>query len=373
MTNPAPPPDDMATQALGRLVRVLAEDAVFALAAGGTDPAGNLDGIARRRTDTYNAVLQGTKVPSMRDQFEPWLVSITRAMAGVFPPVWMPMMDVVRERVSLEVSPRGIRGLFSSKPSEKDAARVRRFAPLAVRMLRAVFAADGNLDVEERMMVNAFIGALGLPDAELQALRDEAPVAPERFDMYLDMEPNIATALIRGAWLAAAWDMVDPREEQVVRVLAHNIGLPSEHVEEERKEAEQRVNARRTAGLAAVDGIRYLLADRVPGVGVTIPAVVGSLVLPRRYRDEALAHIGHGIPVTLAKRYLNMPGEDRVMVAAIAWACAIGEDPSLSRTALLKSRWERFAADVGEESARARSLVDDWLAQTLGTVAKAMK
>lgn len=373
MTNQAEAPDDLATQALGRLVRVLSEDAVFALAAGGTDPAGNLEGLARRRSETYNAVLQGTKVPSMKEQFEPWLVSVTRAMAGVFPPVWMPMMDVVRERISLEVSPRGIRGLFSSKPSEKDIARVRRFAPLAVRMLRAVFAADGQLDVEERIMVNAFISGLGLPDAEAAALRDEAPIAPERFDMYLDIEPGLAQALVRGAWLAAAWDIVDPREEQVVRVLSHNIGLPAEHVEEERQEAEQRVNARRTAGLAVVDGLRYLLADRVPGIGITIPAVVGSLVLPRRYRDEALAHIGHGIPVTLAKRYTNMPGEDRVMVAAIAWACALGEDPTTSRAALLKSRWERFAADVGEESARARSLVDDWLLHTLGTVAKAMK
>ena len=40
---------DLATEALGRLVSVLAEDAMFALAAGGGDPEGALEGLGKRR------------------------------------------------------------------------------------------------------------------------------------------------------------------------------------------------------------------------------------------------------------------------------------------------------------------------------------
>ena len=60
------------------------------------------------------------------------------------------MMDVVREKVTLEIGARGLRSLFSSKPSDKDVARVKRYGSLAVRVLRAVLAADGPLDAEER-------------------------------------------------------------------------------------------------------------------------------------------------------------------------------------------------------------------------------
>ena len=87
--------------------------------------------------------------------------------------------------------------------------------------------------------------------------------------MYLDIEPGLAQALLRGAWLAAAWDIVDPREEHAIRVLSHNIGSPRRHVEAARRRRWQRVDARRNAGLAVVDGLRYLLADRVPGIGVS--------------------------------------------------------------------------------------------------------
>ena len=55
-------------------------------------------------------------------------------------------MEVVREKVTLEIGARGLRSLFSSKPSDKEVARVKRYGSLAVRVLRAVLAADGELD-----------------------------------------------------------------------------------------------------------------------------------------------------------------------------------------------------------------------------------
>src|SRR5262245_14548623 len=110
-----PPAKDLATDALARIVPMLCEDALFAIAADPTDPNGALDGVAKRRGDVYGAAMQGTAVPRMLDQFDAWVVQLTRAMAPVSPPQWLPMMDVVREKVSLEIGARGLRSLFSSK------------------------------------------------------------------------------------------------------------------------------------------------------------------------------------------------------------------------------------------------------------------
>jgi tellurite resistance protein len=374
MSNTPPTPSrDLATEALTRVVAVLAEDAIFGLAAAAGDPVGALDGLGKRRADVYAAAVQGTASPGMLDRYDAWFVQLARAMAPVSPPPWIPMMDVVREKVSLEIGARGLRSLFSSKPSEKDATRVKRFGALAVRTLRAVSAADGPIDAEEALHASAVIASLGLPEGDAQLLQAEKTVAPEQLDIYSDIEPGVARAVIRGAWLAAAQDMIDPREEQVIKVVAHKTGVVVEDVEAARAEALARVEARRLAGLATVDGIRYVLSDRVPGPGVRLPAVVGQLVIPRRYRDEALAAIGHGAPVTLARRYAGLPSEDRTSVLAVTWAAALTEDPTLARHALLRSRWERLAEDLGEDSSRARTLVDDWMGEVLAPLARNMR
>src|SRR5436305_46849 len=83
---------------------------------------------------------------------------------------------------------------------------------LAVRALRAVFASDGPVDAEEARAISCVVAALGLPDAEIAALRTEAPVAIDKLDVYGELEGDVTRALLRGAWLAAAWDAIDPRE-----------------------------------------------------------------------------------------------------------------------------------------------------------------
>jgi hypothetical protein len=173
---------------------------------------------------------------------------------------------------------------------------------------------------------------------------------------------------LRGAWLAAAWDTIDPREEHVVRALAKKLSLSAEEVETARADATARVDARRLAGLATVDYVRYILSDRVPGSGVPIAADAGMLMLPRRFREEALAQIGHGAPVTLARRYMDLPAEDRSMVLGIAWAAALHDDPSLGRQALLRSRYDKVADDLAEDGARQRQTLSEWVGDVLSGV-----
>jgi tellurite resistance protein len=367
------PGSDGTKAALGRLVGVLGEDAIFVLASGGRDPKDELDGLLQRRSAAYSAVVQGRPHTRMTAQFDAWMIDMTRAMAVVSPPVFLPMMEVVREKVTLEIGARGLRSLFSTKPSDKDIARIRRYGALAVRILRMVFAADGPLDREEETTVAAVVGALGLPDADSNALSAEPPAVPELLDVYGEMDHAVARAIVRGAWLAAALDTIDPREEQVVRTVAHKMGVSNEDTEEGRREALQRVEARRQAGAAAVDAVRYLLADRCPGLGVQLAALAGTLLLPRRWRGEALAPVALGAPSVLAKRHTGLAPHERLTVLGVAWAAALVDDPSVGRKALLRARWERLAQDVGEDDPSPRLLVERWVEDALVGTARTLE
>jgi hypothetical protein len=362
------PAIDAKTLVLGRLVNALAEDAIFGLSCGGG--TGVLEGLAQRRGQAYSAILAGHRLNTMSGELDQWLIELARAMAPISPPTWMPMAEVVREKVTLEVGARGLRSLFSSKPSDKDVQRVRRLGTLAVRVLRAVLSSDGPLDGEEHHTVTALIASLGLPEPEAAPLYAEQPIPVEQLDVYGDIDPAVARAIVRGAWLAATLDAIDPREEHVIRVVANKLSFPAMDLEVLRNEAVARVDGRRIAGAAVVDAIRFILSDRMPGHGVTLAAHAGALMLPRRYRDEALAQIGHGSKVTLARRYLQLSPDDRQTVLGMAWAAAVYEDPSIARKALLRARHDRVAQDLGEaDGAKARHAVDEWVADVLAPAA----
>jgi hypothetical protein len=362
----------VATLALDRLVGVLGEDAIFVLASVARDPRDALEGLLPRRASAYTGAVQGLAYTRMTGKFDAWFVEMVRAMAPVSPPAWVPMMEIVREKVTLEIGARGLRSLFSSRPSDKDTARVRRYGSLGVRVLRAVFAADGSLDAEERMLISAAIAALGLPDADANTLYGEPAVRPDAIDVPVDMDQAVARAVVRGAWLAAAWDALDPREEHVIQVAAQKMSVPAEEVETARREALERVDARRRAGAAAVDGVRYLLSDRIPGLGVQLAALIGTLVLPRRWREEVLAGVGQGAPVALAKRHGDLNADERAAVLGIAWAAALVDNPSVGRRALLRARWERLSQDLGEDDPGARELVEHWMDEGLAGIARTL-
>jgi hypothetical protein len=363
-------PDDPRAALLGRLVSALAEDAIFGLSCGGGTDI--LDGLGKRRGEAYSAILMGHRLNTMSTEFDNYVVELTRAVAPIHPPEWMPMAEVIREKVTLEAGARGLRSLFSSKPSDKDVQRVKRLGTLAVRVLRAVFIADGPLDTEELRSIAGLVASLGLPDSDAQPLFAEAAVPVEQLDVYGDIEPAVGKALLRGAWLAAAWDSIDPREEHIVRVLANKLGMAAMDLEVLRNEAMQRVDTRRMVGQATVDAVRFVLADRMPGHGVTLAAKAGSLMVPRRFREEVLAQVGAGTKVMLSKRYAQLSVDDRAAVLGIAWAAAMYEDPSLARRALLRARHDRVAADLGEDGNKARQAVETWIADVLAPAAYPM-
>jgi hypothetical protein len=183
----------------------------------------------------------------------------------------------------------------------------------------------------------------------------------------------VSRAIVRGAWIAAAWDALDPREEQAVQVAAQKMGVPAEEVEAGRREAIERIEARRRVGAAAVDGVRYLLSDRCPGLGIQLSALTATLMLPKRWRDEVLAGVGQGAPVVLSKRHAGLHAEERMAVLGIAWAAALVESPSMGRRALLRARWERLSQDMGEDDPSARELVERWMDEALAGMARTLQ
>src|SRR5262249_24362877 len=181
----------------------------------------------------------------------------------ICPPSWLPMSEVLAEKVTLEVGARGLRGLFTNKPSDKDIARVRRYGMLAVRILRAVYASDGPIDGEEARSIGALIASLGLPDAECAPLYAEPPIPLERLDLQGELEMSVARAIMRGSWLAATQDAIDPREEQMLRAIGQRLTISIQDFEMMRNEAIARVEARRVAGLAAVARRRGFAGGRL--------------------------------------------------------------------------------------------------------------
>lgn len=347
------------SQALSHLMTTLSEDAIFALSAGGAETA--LEGLQKRRAEAYAIKLKGGPLHSMHDQFDAWLVEMTKAIAPVWAPQMLPMGDVIREKVTLELGARGIRSLFSSKPSDKDVIRVKRLGTLCVRIVRAIFAADAPLDAEENLNIAAFLSALGLAPEDSAPLLAEAPVGPDQLDVYGDVEPNVQKAILRGAWLAAAWDTIDPKEELVVRTVATKFSFHPPDVEELRKEAIGRVESRKNAAFAAIDAVRYVLSDS-PSV---FPSRIAKLMLPKCYREEGDRWIASE-SVTLSRKYTGLSSEEKQATLGIAWAATLYSDPTLSRRALLRARHDRVARDLGADGAPSRALIEQWTNEVLG-------
>ena len=365
----APPPQgaDPRTAALARLICTVSEDAIFALGSGGGTQS--LEGLSKRRGEAYQAVLAGHRLNTMSGELDHWLVELTRALVPIHAPSFLPMGEVLRQNVTLEAGARGLRSFFSSKPSDKDVLRVKRLGTLTTRVLRAVFAADGPLDPEEQRTIASVVASLGLPDEDAKPLFAEPPISVEQLDVYGYVEKEIAKSLLRGAWLASAWDTIDPREEHVIRVVANKLSFPAMDLEVIRNEMQRLVDHRRSVGAAAVDAIRFILSDRMPGHGVTLAAKTGMFMLPRRYREEVLAQIGHGAKVTLAGRYKDIGREDKEAVLGIAWAASLYEDPTIGRRALFRARHDRIAQDLGEDGAKIRHEMDEWLGAVLAPAA----
>ena len=334
----------------------LCDDAFFAVAAAGRLDGDVLRGLGKRRAAALQAVARGA-MPEHAGQGEAWLARLCAAIAPIAPPRWMAMADAVEEGLSLEHGARGLRGLFTSKPSEKEAARVRALGGFAARAVGAVLKGSREAAQLQRACL---VASLGLPDEAQKALLAEEAPEVEALSTPEGMTPKLAKALLRGAFTAAALEdegtsphpgappdrpaaPPGPRAEQAALALGRRIGLPPEEVTAAHGEARRAVDAGRALGAVAVEAIRRVLADD-PASGEALVATAARLLLPASARAEALAGSAPG------RRYA-LDRKQREAALALAWAAAMRSDPTEARRVELAVRHEAAAKELGDEEA----------------------
>jgi tellurite resistance protein len=328
---------------LARWLSAITEDALFAVAAAGHPDEDALINLGKRRADVYKAVVRGemaTPVTALRE----WVTELCAAAAPVCPPSWMPMSRLVEGGLTLEGGARGMRALFTSKPSAKAVEQVRRLGAFSVRALVAVLSADGDLDSEEQDVRAALVASLGLLPPDRHRLLFEPSFVIDELEIPDELDVKQARDAIEGAWIAAAADGVDPREERVISTLAIRLGVRPEDAEAARAAARQFVDDQRDLGGAAVEAIRYVLADEADQT-ILLGQVAARLFLPHRYRLEPLSALHQKSALKLAGRWhLNRAGQAAVLAAS--WLAALHTDPSASRRITLLLRHEDIARDL---------------------------
>lgn len=342
---------------LTNALTVLCEDAFFAITASRRVDIDQLRALARRRA----AVVAGLG-PDMHgglmSAWEPWVTSLCAAIAPIAPPRWMPMAEAVEAGLSLEHGARGVRSLFTSKPSEKEILKIRTVGSLAVRVLAAVMAAPGTFSGESALLRASAVASLGLPEEDQRLLTTEKPILADALEVYGDVEPKIAKAIIKGAFAAAMSDGLDPREEEAILQLSTKLGVPIEAVNEARVSAKQALEQSKTLGDATVDAVRYVLADD-SALAEKFGIASARLLLATIHRKDAIVAINVGGQVTLGKKY-NVERREREVALALTWTAVISSDPTYARRVELMQRHDRIATDLGDKDAgaAAREIVE---------------
>lgn len=338
----APPP-------LNPLVTLvtICEDAFFGITASGRLDLETLRALGARRAGTYRAAALGSPGPSIAD-WEPWLLALCTAAAPITPPRWMPMAEVIEAGLSLELGARGVRSLFTSKPSDKEVMRVRTQGAYAVRVLASVLAAAGQWSAESRLLRATLIASLGLPEDDARLLNEEGPFPPGSIDLHGGCDAKLARAIVRGAFFAAMGDGMDPREEQAIAGVAYKLGLDIDTVNAARADARDQIETSRDFGEACVDAVRFMLeGDAAASERFGIAAA--RLTLPSVQRRDAITAINVGGPALLGKKH-QLDRRERDAVLGLAWILALHTNPTVTRRAELALVHTRIAADLGGES-----------------------
>jgi len=345
------------TSNLRTLLSALCEDAAFAITTGGG--TGILDRVGKRRADAYAALAVGSP-PSAGGSL--WIADMLRAVAPVHAPDWLPMAGIVREGISLEASPRGLHAILRSKPSEREALRIRQLGTLAVRVLRAVLAANGPLDDDGRRTLERLVVSLGLVGIEAEAMCAEDALAVERLEIYGELGPRLARAIVGGAWLAAAGD----RHADIVRGIGSKLHVSSSDVEALRAEVVAQITARYGLAQAVVDGVLRVLSDQEDGSGERMAAQAAELLTLPGDRAAVLGRLRSRAP---APEQHRLSARDRDVALGIVWAAALHDDPPATRRAQRAAAHDALAATLGGGGMHLRHSLDTWTFDELATAA----
>ena len=349
------------TERLRAVARAACGDALFAVLGTGTRA---LEGVARRRAAAHDAIARGETTTATMSNFEPWLAAMSAAAAPIGTPWFVPMREAIDDGLTLEREARGLRAMLgASSPAD----RVRKIGAFAVRVVRAVSAADGDVSKDEQRAIDLLIAALGLPEEDVRVLSVEPIVPLSTIEVPEELEWNVARAIVQGAFHAASSDGLDPAEHEALLALAARMKVQNEVVDEARSLAERSLELQYQAGLAAVDSVRYVVAILPePEVSALVVATV-HLSVPSVRRAECLRTIGAPTATPLASDHRAIDKSARAAALSAAWAAALSIDPHHTTRARLMARHDRVATDLGSDRAgrEAREDIERYLDEVL--------
>lgn len=355
--------NDPVSSRLSELHRVACEDALFAAAAVSVDA---VEPFAKRRAAAHEAVARdGVASTVMMADWDAWRVHLTRAIAPIGAPWFVPMRDAIDRGLTLEKERSGLRGLIPIGV-EAEKARLRRDGIFAVRVARAVSAADGVFSRDEAFAVELLLSALGLPDDDQRVLRVEAPMPVAAIEIPSDLDAKTARSVIAGAWQTAATDGIDDAERTAVEQVAARTNVDRETMNEARDDVMKVVESQRAIGQALVDTVRYVLAPLPAEEATPLSLAAVHLAVPPLDRNEALRLV-HANAATPLGRAHDIDKGARVQVLAATWAAALAVNPTVADRARLVARHDRAAAQMGGErqAADARERVEATIAKVM--------
>lgn len=313
-----------------------------------------LEPFAKRRAALYSQ-------PASPLWAELYWAGLAQSLASVGPAQWMPMATVVELGITLEGGAKGLRGLFTKAPSEKERKRVQKTATLAGRILEMVSNADHSLSPDEGRMVAMAMNSFGLSPEELAQVRPGRALTFEDLEIFGDLDIKTRRALLRGAWQLAAASTLDPARELAVRGVAARLELQHEAdlVRAEVLQAQLRQTELAQVALELARSACRLLPNEV-----TRPALAHLLssVAPPPRRVELETHVFSGAP----SHFAALPKLDtarKKQAVSAAFASVIAHDPSLSTMFTLRVRLtdDAIAAGCGSEAAEAFDLCQRFL------------
>jgi hypothetical protein len=345
----------METEHAARVFALASRDLVVAIAASASFPS-HLEAFARRRGALY---LRPSEVP-LDDAYWP---GIAQALAAIAPPEVMPMHSLIDAGVTLEGGARGLRGFFTTTPSDKERRRVQRSAALAARVLEIVAGADDELSPDERRGIAMAMASFGLSAEELTAARPAGRMTPNDLEIFGELEQRVRRELVRGAWHLALQNGLKPAEELAVRGIAAKLDV-SDVADALRAEVERR--------LAELGDMTSLAVELVRGVARALPEARWTTAQEHLVRAAAPPARANGLRAAIAmgdapafEKPVGMDKARRVQAVALAWATLVSTDPSFSLALRLRGDLTAAASEAGAgyEVAEALDEVDRFLHQ----------
>lgn len=339
---------------LSQALRVVSEDVIFATLAAEKADADLWAELAARRAEAYKAALGGTA--GHASDREGFTITLSRALAPSLAPRFLPMHELA-DAFGLAGGARGLKSLFSSKPSDKDRARVRNLALTASLVSASAMAANGELSAEERLFLRASAACFGLLPEEEMGVAAVGAEAPDKVSLPTEIDGKAARAMVKGAWLAAVQDGLDIPDEGVVAILANRLGVSMQESGALGAEVKTAGMARQAMARAAVEAMTVVSKDALPSV-TPFAELITYLAVPAPFRGAVLAPIATGTAGAITAKSTDKHA--RTASLAIAWAAALADDPTITRRSVLAARHDQAAKALGAEDdgERTRHLVE---------------